>query len=83
MGWREADGFSTFIASGRDRDFMRPVTESIYGIPSERVIGSSNALSYQEDEQGRTLVDLAQPGHWTTDRPNRSGSGAASAADRS
>jgi phosphoserine phosphatase len=57
----EANGFSTFIASGGDRDFMRPVTEEIYGIPAERVIGSSNALSYQEDEHGGTLVYLAQP----------------------
>ena len=57
----EANGFTTFIASGGDRDFMRPVTEEIYGIPAERVIGSSNALSYQEDEHGGTLVYLAQP----------------------
>jgi phosphoserine phosphatase len=57
----EANGFSTFIASGGDRDFMRPVTEAIYGIPAERVIGSSNALTYQEDEDGGTLVYLAQP----------------------
>jgi phosphoserine phosphatase len=57
----EANGFSTFIASGGDRDFMRPVTEAIYNIPAERVIGSSNALSYQEDDDGGTLVYLAQP----------------------
>lgn len=56
-----ASGFTTYIASGGDRDFMRPVTEEIYGIPSERVIGSSNALTYQEDEHGGTLVYLAQP----------------------
>ena len=42
----EAHGFTNYIASGGDRDFMRPVTEDIYGIPSERVIGSSNALAY-------------------------------------
>jgi phosphoserine phosphatase len=57
----EANGFSAYIASGGDRDFMRPVTHEIYGIPSERVIGSSNALSYQDDEHGGTLVYLAQP----------------------
>jgi hypothetical protein len=31
---------------------MRPVTWSMYGIPSERVIGSSNALAYADDEHG-------------------------------
>ncbi len=61
LRYLEANGFSTFIASGGDRDFMRPVTEEIYGIPAERVIGSSNALSYQEDEHGGTLVYLAEP----------------------
>ncbi len=61
LQYLEANGFSTFIASGGDRDFMRPVTEEIYGIPSERVIGSSNALSYQEDKDGGQLVYLEQP----------------------
>ncbi len=61
LRYLEANGFSTLIASGGDRDFMRPITEEMYGIPAERVIGSSNALSYQEDEHGGTLVYLAQP----------------------
>ena len=58
LRYLEANGFSTFIASGGDRDFMRPVTDEIYGVPAERVIGSSNALTYQEDEHGGTLVYL-------------------------
>ena len=57
----EANGFTNYIASGGDRDFMRPVTEEIYGIPAERVIGSSNALRYQQDESGGRLVYLAEP----------------------
>jgi haloacid dehalogenase-like hydrolase len=61
LGYLETNGFTSFIASGGDRDFMRPVTEEIYGIPAERVIGSSNALSYQEDETGGTLVYLEKP----------------------
>jgi hypothetical protein len=40
---------------------MRPVTEEIYGIPSERVIGSSNALRYLEDEHGGTITYAAEP----------------------
>jgi phosphoserine phosphatase len=56
----EANGFTTFIASGGDRDFMRPVTEEIYGIPAERVIGSSTALRYQEDASGGSLVYSAE-----------------------
>ena len=45
LRYLEANGFTNYIASGGDRDFMRPVTEEIYGIPPERVIGSSNALA--------------------------------------
>jgi hypothetical protein len=42
LGYLEANGFTSYIASGGDRDFMRPVTQAVYGIPSERVIGNSN-----------------------------------------
>ena len=58
----EANGFTVYIASGGDRDFMRVVTEEIYGIPPERVIGSSNALRWQEDgATGGSIVYLAEP----------------------
>ena len=40
----EANGFVTYIASGGDRDFMRPIAGDLYGIPPERVIGSSLAI---------------------------------------
>lgn len=39
---------------------MRPVTHEIYGIPSERVVGSSAALRYEDDEHGGTVVYQAQ-----------------------
>src|SRR6476469_7654300 len=44
----EENGFTPYIASGGDRDFMRPVAGDLYGIPPERVIGSSLALDYHE-----------------------------------
>ena len=61
LRYLEANGFATFIASGGDRDFMRPVTQGAYGIPPERVIGTSSALAYAPDEQGGSLSYLAQP----------------------
>ncbi len=60
LRYLEANGFTNYIASGGDRDFMRPVTDEIYGIPAEHVIGSSNALRYQHDESGGNLVYLAE-----------------------
>jgi phosphoserine phosphatase len=61
LRYLEAHGFTNYIASGGDRDFMRPVTEEIYGIPAERVIGSSNALRWIDDENGGTVRYQASP----------------------
>jgi phosphoserine phosphatase len=46
----EANGFLTFIVSGGDRDFMRPVAEVIYGIPPERVVGSGFGTEFVDGE---------------------------------
>jgi phosphoserine phosphatase len=56
LRYLEAAGFTTYIASGGDRDFMRPIAAELYGIPPERVIGSSLALGYREDGTGGGLV---------------------------
>ncbi len=61
LRYLEANGFTNYIASGGDRDFMRPVTEEIYGIPPERVVGSSNALRYLDGEQGGAVAYAAEP----------------------
>ncbi len=61
LRYLEANGFANYIASGGDRDFMRPVTGPIYGIPPERVVGSSNSLRYVDDEDGGSIVYLAEP----------------------
>jgi hypothetical protein len=59
LRYLEANGFTAFIASGGDRDFMRPFAEELYGIAPERVIGSSNALGYDSDSN--EIRYLAQP----------------------
>jgi len=51
-----ANGFSNYIASGGGRDFMRPISQEVYGIPRQRVIGSSTALGYADG----TVTHLAQ-----------------------
>jgi phosphoserine phosphatase len=57
----EANGFTAYIASGGSRDFMRSVADAIYGIPPERVIGSSTELGYREDDHGGSVVYRAAP----------------------
>ncbi len=61
LRYLEANGFVNYIASGGNRDFMRVVTEQIYGIPSERVVGSSNALGYTENGECGEVAYLAKP----------------------
>jgi phosphoserine phosphatase len=51
----QANEFSCYIASGGGRDFMRPISQDVYGISRERVIGSSTSFSYTGDEHGGTI----------------------------
>ena len=48
LRYLEANSFLTFIVSGGDRDFMRPVAERVYQIPRERVVGSGFGVEYRE-----------------------------------
>ena len=48
LRYLDANGFSSYIASGGGRDFMRPISDELYGIPRDRVIGSSTALDYRD-----------------------------------
>ena len=50
----ESSDFRVFICSGGGRDFIRPVSERIYGIPRERVIGSSAPLELRDGALVRT-----------------------------
>jgi phosphoglycolate phosphatase-like HAD superfamily hydrolase len=57
LRYLESNGFMCYIVSGGGRDFMRPVTHALYGIPPERVVGSSVGLVFRD-------------GHlYTTDQP--------------
>lgn len=56
LRYLEAHGFTNYIASGGGRDFMRPVAGTVYGIPPERVIGSSVGLEYTETEGAGNLL---------------------------
>lgn len=40
--------FRTYIVSGGERDFMRPMTSDYYGIPPQRVVGTAMDLEYDE-----------------------------------
>ncbi len=56
LRYLEGHGFTTYIASGGDRDFMRPFAGDLYGIPPERVIGSSQQVEYHETDDGTDVL---------------------------
>jgi hypothetical protein len=60
LDYLAANGFSNYIASGGGRDFMRPISQQVYGIPRQRVIGSTVALAYTSDERGGTITHKAE-----------------------
>ena len=60
LGYLEENGFSNYIASGGGRDFMRPISQEVYGIPRDRVIGSASALEYTSDDRGGTITHKAE-----------------------
>ena len=56
LDYLQAHGFANYIVSGGGRDFMRPISQDVYGIPRERVIGSSSTFAYTSNEQGGTIT---------------------------
>jgi phosphoserine phosphatase len=59
LGYLADNGFANYIASGGGRDFMRPISAEMYGIPRERVIGSASTLEYVTDGDGGTVRHVA------------------------
>lgn len=59
LRYLEGHGFTTYIASGGNRDFMRGFAAEVYGIPPERIIGSSTELQFVEDGDGSVVYAAA------------------------
>jgi phosphoglycolate phosphatase-like HAD superfamily hydrolase len=60
LRYLEANGFKTFIVSGGSVEFMRTYTEEVYGIPRERVVGSSIETQYEVQGGKPVLLRLPQ-----------------------
>jgi hypothetical protein len=58
LAYLRANGFKTFIVSGGGMAFMRPVSERIYGIPPEQVVGSSVVAEFQVRDGKPALVRM-------------------------
>jgi phosphoglycolate phosphatase-like HAD superfamily hydrolase len=58
LAYLRANGFKTFIVSGGGIEFMRPMTDRVYGIPSEQVIGSSIVTKFEMQDGKPVLMRL-------------------------
>lgn len=58
LAFLRANGFETFIVSGGGIEFMRPWSERVYGIPPEKVVGSSIKTKFEIDNGSPTLIRL-------------------------
>jgi hypothetical protein len=47
LAYLRANGFKNFIVSGGGVEFMRPWTQRVYGIPPERVVGSTIKTKFE------------------------------------
>ena len=57
-----ANDFTSYIVTGGGRDFLRPVAQQLYGIPPERIIGSSSGLEIERHDGHAVLVRSAEIG---------------------
>ncbi len=64
LDYLEANGFATWIVSGGGVDFMRVFAEDVYGIPPERVIGSSTAVDWEMTDAGPVLIKQPKLGSY-------------------
>jgi hypothetical protein len=55
LAYLQAHGFTIYLMAGNGIDFMRPWAEKVYGIPPERVIGSSIRTTFDK-KRGELLL---------------------------
>ena len=60
LAYLKANGFKTFIVSGGGIEFIRGFAEETYGIPPERVIGSSIKTRFELRDGKAVLIKLPE-----------------------
>jgi len=60
LEYLRANGFKTYIVSGGGIEFMRPMTQAVYGIPPEQVVGSSIKTQFEIKNGKPVLMRLPE-----------------------
>jgi hypothetical protein len=58
LDYLRANQFETFIVTGGGQDFVRPYSQRVYGIPTQKVIGSSIVTKYEFNDGKAELMRL-------------------------
>ncbi|TFG45720.1 MAG: haloacid dehalogenase-like hydrolase [Gemmatimonadales bacterium] len=56
LRYLRANGYKTYIVTGGGQDFVRVISERVYGIPPEQVMGSLGTTAYGYDAQGNPVL---------------------------
>jgi len=70
LAYLRDNGFKTYIVSGGGIEFMRPMTEAVYGISPEQVIGSSIETKYEMKDGKPVLMRLPKV-HFIDDKAGK------------
>jgi phosphoserine phosphatase len=60
LDYLRANGFKTWIVSGGGVEFLRVVSEELYGVPPEQVVGSSIRTKYEVRDGKPVIVRLSE-----------------------
>ncbi len=60
LAYLRTNGFKTYIVSGGGVEFMRPISERVYGVPPEQVIGSSIKTRFEMRDGRPELLRLPE-----------------------
>ena len=70
IDYLRANDFKVFIVSGGGLEFMRPWTETVYGIPPDQVVGSSIETRY-EVRNGKPVIVREPKIHFIDDKDTK------------
>lgn len=70
LDFLESNNFSNFIVSGGGIGFIRPWSEAVYGVPPERVVGTSMELEYQTRD-GKPVLNRKSQLHFLNDKAGK------------
>ncbi|MGV2980431.1 HAD family hydrolase [Camelimonas sp. ID_303_24] len=64
-------GFRTFIVSGGGVEFMRVFADKVYGVPPERVVGSSGVVTFRMGKDGKPELYKTAKVEFVDDGPGK------------